>query len=89
MVMHAVEGNQPAAEFISDAQSRIQQLFKRLEKIDVEVIKTLHTQISKKRSCNLYFKALGRMSAYKCITKGLKSERLVDYLGIACMKLRV
>ena len=53
-------------------------LFARLEKIDVDLITSLHTQINRKRSTKLYFKATGKISVYRCITKGLQPERIVD-----------
>ena len=74
---------------MEELQNRITKLFQRLEKIDVELITTLFTQIKMKRSTKLYFKAVGRLSAYHSITKGLKCERIVDYLGIAVCKMRV
>jgi hypothetical protein len=42
----------------------------------------------KKRSSRLYFTNVGRIAAYKCITKGLAYEHVVEYLAISLVKTR-
>ena len=49
----------------------------------------LHEEIEKKRSSRLYFKAQGKISAYRCIVKGFPCERVVDYIGIILCKMRI
>lgn len=42
-----------------------------------------------KRSTRLYFMAYGRLSVYKCVSKGLKPTYLTNHLAIAISKLRI
>lgn len=37
----------------------------------------------------LYFSNVGRASAYKCITKGLNYEHVIEYLAISLAQSRV
>ena len=53
------------------------------------MVGNLHEEIGKKRSSKLYFKAQGKISAYRCIVKGFPCERVVDYMGIIICKLRI
>ena len=62
---------------------RLQELFSRLEQIDVQIVQAIQDQIVKKRSFQLYFMAVGKLSVYKCLSKGLRPLYLVNYLAIA------
>ena len=53
------------------------------------MVSNLHEDLAKKRSSKLYFKAQGKISAYRCIVKGFPCERVVDYMGIIICKLRI
>ena len=76
-------------DFIATVKRRTQDLFSRLETIDVYLVQTIQEQIGKKRSNKLYFMATGKLSVYKCISKGLKSLFLTNYLAIAQTKIRI
>ena len=74
---------------MQQVKDRITTLIARLEAIDVAMVGNLHEEIGKKRSSKLYFKAQGKISAYRCIVKGFPCERVVDYMGIIICKLRI
>ena len=64
-------------------------LIKRLEKIDMRLAKHMNDQIGKKRTNTLLFKAHGKMSVYKCFSKGIEYDRIVDYLVMNETKMRI
>lgn len=67
----------------------MQQLFTRLETIDVQLVQAVQEQIGKKRSQKLFFMASGKLAVYKCISKGLKSLYLGNYMAMSLAKLRI
>lgn len=69
-------------------RKRISLLEQRCSIQDTHLVDLLKTQTAKKRSMRLYFTNVGRVAAYKCITKGLQYEHVIEYLAIALVKSR-
>ena len=81
--------NHNAGSFMQQIQARLSTLLERLETIDVQLVGNLHESINKKRSASLFYKSQGQISTYRCLSKGLPSERVIDYFGIVTCKMRV
>ena len=48
----------------------------------------MHSNIEKKRASRIFMQSTGKVSTYKCITKGIEFEHIIDYLLMTLCKLR-